>query len=199
LNLPLKPMLPPAMSSAPLARLEELLTGCESYLEYGCGGSTTLAAKLGVKNIIYCDSSNEWIDSVSKFICSYPEINSFPVFVDIGLVVEWGRPQDQSKAVFWKNYCYKLWIIAKNNNINPELVLIDGRFRVACFLASMMFGKSGTKILFDDYCNREYYKIIETIIKPIHIYDTLAEFVIPAQFDRNASLLMLLEYVNISD
>lgn len=192
-------MLIPSMPSVALNRLEELLKGCNSYLEYGCGGSTTLAAELGVQNIIYCDSSIEWIDSVSKIINTYSEINSYPVFIDIGEVVAWGRPKDQSKAIFWKNYCYQPWIIAKHNNVNPQLVLIDGRFRVACFLVSLLLGNSGTTILFDDYCNREHYKIIEKVVKPIHAYDRLAEFVIPVQFDRMTSLLILLEYLNNSN
>ena len=179
-----------------LARLEELLISCESYLEYGCGGSTVLAAKLKVKNLIYCDTSRVWLDSVEKIINIYTNTNSYPVFINLGEVVAWGRPKDQSKTVIWKNYCYQPWIVAKSNNINPQLILIDGRFRVACFLASLLFGNSGAIILFDDYCNRENYHIVERIIKPNKTFDRMAEFIIPSQFDRNACLLILLDYIN---
>jgi hypothetical protein len=187
------------MPRVSLERLEELLTKCESYLEYGCGGSTTLAAKLGVKNLIYCDTSNIWIDSVSKIVNTYSEINSYPVFVDLGEVIAWGRPKDQTKALSWKNYCYKPWVIAEKYNIKPQLILIDGRFRVACFLVSLLSGNIGTTILFDDYCDREYYQIIENIIKPSKTHDRLAEFIIPEKFDRNAGLIILLEYINNSN
>lgn len=196
MNLPAASLLPPSMPRVSLARLEELLTKCESYLEYGCGGSTTLAAKLGVKNLIYCDTSSVWMDSVSKIIKTYTETKSYPVFIDLGDVIAWGRPKDQTNALSWKNYCYKPWVIANKNNIKPQLILVDGRFRVACFLVSLLSGYVGTTILFDDYCDREYYKIIESIIKPIKTHDRLAEFIIPENFDRNSSLIMLLEYIN---
>jgi hypothetical protein len=179
-----------------LKRLEELLMSCESYLEYGCGGSTTLAAKLGVKNIIYCDTSKVWIDSVEKIIRTHSNINSYPTFINLGEVAEWGRPKDQSKAILWKNYCYRPWAIAKSNNLHPNLILIDGRFRVASFLASLLLGNSETIILFDDYSIRSHYHIIENIIKPIKAYDRMAEFVIPKEFDRSECLFMLLENIN---
>ena len=155
-----------------------------------------LAAKLGVKNLIYCDSSSVWIDSVSKIVSAYSEINAYPVFIDVGDVVEWGRPKDKSHAIAWKNYCYQPWLTAQKNNINPQLVLVDGRFRVACFLNSLLFGSFETTILFDDYYDRDYYKVVENIIEPEGTHDRMATFVIPAQFNRNAALLMLLEYVN---
>ena len=37
------------------------------------------------------------------------------------------------------------------NKLVPDLILIDGRFRVCCFLSSLKYGNVGTKILFDDY------------------------------------------------
>ena len=184
------------MPRVAIARLEELFINCESYLEYGCGGSTTVAAKLGVKNIIYCDSSSDWIDSVSAIVTPYPDIKSYPIYVDIGEVGGWGRPKDRSKAFLWKNYCYQPWVIAKKNNIEPQLILIDGRFRVACFMVSLLSARAGTQILFDDFCDREYYQIVKNIIVPRCTYDRLAEFIVPEQFDRSASLLMLLDYIN---
>jgi hypothetical protein len=38
--------------------------------------------------------------------------------------------------------------------VKPDLVLIDGRFRLACFLHPLLAAAPGTPILFDDYTNR---------------------------------------------
>ena len=46
-------------------------------------------------------------------------------------------------------------------NETPDLILIDGRFRVLCFLTSLKFSPKGTKILFDDYRDRQFYHIVE--------------------------------------
>jgi hypothetical protein len=62
-----------------------------------------------------------------------------------------------------------------------------------------MLGKPGTTILFDDYYDREYYKVIEKLIEPSNISGRMADFVIPAKFNHNAGLLMLLEYINNSN
>ena len=45
--------------------------------------------------------------------------------------------------------------------MTPKLVLVDGRFRVCCFLTSLKFAKEGTKIIFDDYIDRPYYHFVE--------------------------------------
>lgn len=39
--------------------------------------------------------------------------------------------------------------------------MIDGRFRVACFLYSLLCAETGTVILFDDYSLRFRYHLVE--------------------------------------
>ena len=60
----------------------------------------------------------------------------------------------------------------------------------------LLSARAGTQILFDDFCDREYYQVVKNIIAPRCTYDRLAEFIVPEQFDRSASLLMLLDYIN---
>ncbi len=45
----------------------------------------------------------------------------------------------------------------------PDLVLVDGRFRVACALTAIknLYDKFDFEILFDDYADREFYHAIE--------------------------------------
>ena len=60
----------------------------------------------------------------------------------------------------------------------PDLVLIDGRFRVACLMATVLHTKPGTTILFDDYYDRPYYQVTEPMLTPVDRHDRMAEFVV---------------------
>jgi hypothetical protein len=50
--------------------------------------------------------------------------------------------------------------------VTPDVVLIDGRFRVSCFLTSILRAQPGTAIIFDDYVSREFYHVVERLISP---------------------------------
>ena len=60
--------------------------------------------------------------------------------------------------------------------LRPELVVIDGRFRVACFLASCVSTTRPLQILIDDYCDRPNYQVIERFAKPSERVDRMAVF-----------------------
>jgi hypothetical protein len=49
----------------------------------------------------------------------------------------------------------------------PDCVLIDGRFRVACFLTSLLNADVGTSIIFDDYNDRRHYHVVEEVVPKI--------------------------------
>ena len=66
----------------------------------------------------------------------------------------------------------------------PDLALIDGRFRVACFLHSMLAAEAGTPLLFDEYTNRPRYHLVEEFC-PIEQSEGRQElFRVPAELDR---------------
>ena len=84
-------------------------------------------------------------------------------------------------------------------NKKPELVLIDGRFRVACFLFSLINGSPGTKIIFDDYVNRPHYHVVEEFIKPIETCGIQALFIIPKNLDYNNIEKTIEQFVHVFD
>ena len=65
----------------------------------------------------------------------------------------------------------------------PKLVLIDGRFRVCCFLTSLKFAEEGTKILFDDYTNRPHYHFVEKYVSRFKECGRQCLFVMPSKDD----------------
>ena len=71
----------------------------------------------------------------------------------------------------------------------PDTVLIDGRFRVCCFLTAIKYANENTKIIFDDYNNRPYYHVIEKFIKKEQTCGRQALFIVKNKNDINIDLL----------
>ncbi len=94
-----------------------------------------------------------------------------PLYCDIGPTREWGHPQDSTHWRRFPDYAVLPWRYVGENGLHPELVLIDGRFRVACMLATCVSIRSEVEILVDDYGNRPNYHVVEEIMRPIQIVD----------------------------
>ena len=147
------------------------------YGEYGVGTSTSWVFNNTKAKILSVDTSMEWINDVKSKINSSDraEID----WVDLGQLGDWGRPATYKKRKYFFNYIHSIW----SKEDKPELVLIDGRFRVACFLFSLISASAGTKIIFDDYVNRKHYHVIEEFVQPIETYCRQALFIVPKELD----------------
>ena len=168
----------PHMEPEGLNLLASLLKDSDCFLEYGAGGSTVMAGEIGVDTIYSVESDRGFLDAVKGAVAE-TESNASLIdhFVDIGPTVEWGNPKDSSKAADWPLYASSIWSrILEGGTPQPDLVLIDGRFRVACFLAALHFSRPGTTILFDDYLDRPHYHVVEKYLKPVGHYGRMAEF-----------------------
>jgi hypothetical protein len=92
----------------------------------------------------------------------------------------------------WPDYAIAVWDKIDEQNISPDLIVIDGRFRVACFLASLLRAEAGTTILFDDYVGREKrYAIVEKFLTPARVTSRMAIFVVPKQLDARSIAMEL--------
>ncbi len=129
------------------------------YAEYGCGKSTTWVLKNTTASVISVDTSSEWIDTVREDNSSDGDILDIH-HSQLGEVGGWGRPLSYEKSDFFSDYTDYVW----SQSNTPKLVLVDGRFRVCCFLTSLKFAKEGTKIIFDDYTNRPHYHFVEKYV-----------------------------------
>lgn len=143
------------------------------YAEYGCGASTVWVAKHVGCEIFSVDSSAEWIQKVKNSCESSGGLHLH--LADLGPVGSWGRPRSYQKAENFRDYTDWIW----NNERKPDVVLVDGRFRVCCFLTCLLNGDSGTKILFDDYTNRPHYHFVEKYLRPVDTCGRQALFIVP--------------------
>ena len=126
------------MSAAERDRFAAELGEARCYFELGMGGSTLMAARSGVEQIVSLDSDNTWIEAVR----AHPDItprcangSMSLLYADVGPVADWGRPADRSAVRQWSRYISTGWAEWARRETLPDLVLVDGRFRVACCLS----------------------------------------------------------------
>lgn len=144
------------------------LVASKMYLEYGSGGSTCLAAKNGIR-FVSVDSDRFFLNSVKKKIIKenlYREADQVFLHADIGVTGGWGKPiivGEPSVARLEKFRRYSDF----PNEIGtkfplPDLVLVDGRFRVACALKAFkaLQGEKDWLLLVDDFVNRPTYQVL---------------------------------------
>ena len=184
----------PNMEDVGIAIFEKCLQESKCFLEYGSGGSTLMASRLEVGEIISVNSDKECLAAVqSALSSSHSNSKLHSIYVDVGPTGEWSRPIDEKSAHLWPNYCSQVWsYIQERNTLNPDLILVKGRFRPACLLTSMAFAKPGTRILFDDYYDRPQYHIVERHFKPTGGAGRMAEFIVPHDVSATAFLADLL-------
>lgn len=167
----------PHMSERCISALAEYLKKASTYLEFGMGGSTILAAKIGVPNIFSVDSSQEWVNSVTAQIAQISLKGKVQLlYANVGPTGAWGYPLNSDSVINWPAYYSGPWRAVRSAGLQPDLVLVDGRFRVACFLYSLLHLKQGATVLWDDYANRPEYHVVEQFLQPSAYHDEMAVF-----------------------
>lgn len=178
----------PHMPSEAVEKLTELLEGTSCFLEYGAGGSTRLAARLGVRDIYSVESDRKFLGAVGNILHEDDSPSTFhPVFADIGPTKEWGNPVDNSGARRWPDYPLGVWELLRTDQVMPDLILVDGRFRLACTLASLLHAPAGTTIMIDDYVKRErHYQAFTRHAKIKQFVTRCAIIEVPERIDYRA-------------
>jgi len=166
----------PSLDEKGLAFFKQVLNKATCYLEYGSGGSTLYANNIAtLKTIISVDSDKRWIQRVRTAL-TRTETQVFLEYCDIGSVGAWGRPRSTSKVGEYWRYMTAPWRVAQTQELNPDLILVDGRFRIASFLYSIVCAAPETIILFDDYVDRSYYKVVEEFCPLQHEHGRMGVF-----------------------
>ncbi len=92
------------------------------------------------------------------------------MYVNIGETLEWGFPVGNNTDA-WLHYPEAI------HNKHPSVVLVDGRFRVACVLQTLLtVSHHDLRIIVHDFFNRPYYHEILQVVDLIHCVDSLAVF-----------------------
>jgi hypothetical protein len=171
--------LPPAEAGA----LREAYEGAQVILEYGSGGSTVLAGGLDGKVVFSVEGDRKWLRMMRRWFRENPPAASVHLhWADIGPVKRWGIPRGEDSFRKWPDYALSVW--DRPDFVQPDTVLIDGRFRLGCFLATLMRLSGPAVVLFDDYFPRKPYRAAEEFAAPVARIGRMARFeVTPMKFN----------------
>jgi hypothetical protein len=179
--------LKPTMSKAEFSVLSKYYCGARRIIEFGGGGSTYFAVTGTRASIRTVESNTAWIEKLRAL----PEIAEAEaagrlelLHVDIGLTGSWGFPSDRKARDRWPAYSLAPWRWWQR----PDVVFVDGRFRLACLLAAVLNTWPGAIIIAHDFWNRDRYRPILRHLQYVEGVDTLAVFKRPFFVRRRAVL-----------
>ena len=183
----------PRMSESELRFFESFLTCSDRYLEFGSGGSTFWASRSVKRSVVSIDSSPWWIKTVADFCKDQitpivPEL----VHVDIGPTGDWGVPIDQRALERWPNYHNQIWLAPTASE--ADLYMVDGRFRVACFMQIALHCEIDAIIMLHDFASRQKYHIVGEVAREIARVEDLSVFQLRREKTRSRALEILKLY-----
>lgn len=162
------------------AVFKDVLPGCAVYFEYGMGKSTEWVLGHTQAQVCAVDTNRSWVEKVRRIAADMPDGAGDRLtadWVDVGPLLDWGRPASLAARKSFVDYTDGFW----RRDLAPDVVLIDGRFRVCCFLTTLRHAPEGTLILFDDYAQRPNYHVAEEFLPRIDLCGRQAVFEVSAK------------------
>ncbi|SDE15956.1 hypothetical protein [Limimaricola pyoseonensis] len=166
---------PLALPEAEARALRAGYEAASAILEYGAGGSTLMAAGLSGRTVFSVESDRGWIAELERRLEAEPPRAAVHLHhADIGPTGKWGQPADET---LWRRFHrYPLSVWDREDFVHPDVVLVDGRFRAACFLAVLFRITRPVRLFFDDYAGRPTYHEVERFGAPVAMHGRMAEF-----------------------
>lgn len=169
-------ILKPEMTDAEIGVLRECFCKAASLVEFGSGGSTLLAVRSpSLRRIWSVESDPAWIARLQ----AQPEVVAAEQagrlqlqHADIGRTGDHGAPLDDAAEATWPAYHESVWNDPATSGV--DLVLVDGRFRVACAMAALASCQPHTILLFHDFWNRPAYHPVLAFTDWLGSCDSLA-------------------------
>lgn len=165
------------LPEAEAERLRAAYAGASVILEYGSGGSTVMAAEIPGKTVFSVESDRDWAAMMRGWFDANPPAEGSHVDViwsDIGETREWGHPVNNRG---WRRYAeYPLGVWSLEEFRQPDVVLVDGRFRAGCAMATAFLTTRPVTLLVDDYKRRKGYHAIEEFLGAPRLTGRMAEF-----------------------
>jgi hypothetical protein len=145
----------------------QLISRSICYLEFGSGGSTIYALKkTNVAHVYSVESDALFLEEIQNVLTEIERSRLTNVHIDIGETGSCGFPVDESGIHNYWSYPSTVWGMIADQSHHPDLILIDGRFRVACFLISLLHARANTTIIFDDFYDRDHYHLVQRFLEP---------------------------------
>ena len=171
----------PRMSAAERNLFRKAIGKATSYFEFGSGGSTVWAIQAGltVKGV---ESDARWVDALKDKLGERCQVES----VDIGPTGAWGYPVSMEHSENFQNYSRAI----QGHDLPFDLILVDGRFRVACTIAAIQHvldhhqNPESAEILIHDFWDRPQYHAVLEFLDPVEKAETAGLFRIKPSLER---------------
>lgn len=172
-------------------RLRLAYAAASVILEYGSGGSSVLASGIRDKLVFSVESDFDWAIRLQREIDMRELPSPALVYhVDIGPTGDWGRPLGPETWTSFHRYPLAIW--DEQFFRQPDVVLIDGRFRTGCLMTVLLRTQRPVTVLFDDYAERAAYHSVETLIRPAEMVGRMAVFEVnPRKFDPSETVAIM--------
>jgi hypothetical protein len=129
-----------------------------TYFEFGAGGSTYQAAQRPNLSAIYSvESDKVWHARMTALLCDKPYVTC--IYSEMGAQPNnWGYPGPTCTNEQMVGYSNRIRLL--DAAVRIDLILIDGRFRVACCLKCFDVIGDACLIAFDDFLDRPAYHVV---------------------------------------
>ena len=150
----------------------------DTILEYGSGGSTVMAAEMPGKHVTSVESDRGWARMMRDWFRANPPAEGCAVDVvwaDIGPTRDWGHPADDSAWRNFPDYPLKVW--RRSGFRHPDVVLVDGRFRIGLRAGHGVFDHpAGDAAVRRLHQNDAWFAKVEEFLGVPHIIGRMAAF-----------------------
>jgi len=175
------------------AFVQERYRAATCILEYGTGGSTVFAAGETSAQILSIESDRDWAAKISAYLAQEgldrPGVEIR--WADIGPTGAWGKPTKSREWGKFHTYPMQPW---RDASFDPDLVMIDGRFRLGCLVAAALHCRHPLTVLIDDYEGRPAYHRAEAIFPRTRMIGHMAQFDLVPRAFTNAEFAQMLPW-----
>jgi hypothetical protein len=143
------------------AFFEKHLRSAKLYMEFGSGGSTVLASQLSVPTVSV-EGDRFYAKAVRRAFTASTKVTLLTP--DLGFTVHWGKPLFRASQ---KGTGYVTAPYHYLGDSFPDLILIDGRYRLACTLEAARRAQNAgilATLILDDYKDRPNYHEVENYL-----------------------------------
>ena len=150
-----------------------LAAGCTVVLK-PAPDTPWLAAELG-RTVFSVESDKAWAGRIAQHLRPISD-KAVIHYADIGPTGPWGAPAKAREHRKFPGYALSVW--DRPDFVQPDLVLIDGRFRASCLVAVLLRATKPVTVLFDDYRKRGYYHGVERLARKEEMVGRMARFTV---------------------
>lgn len=136
-----------------------------------------MIAEMPDKTVFSVESDGAWVAMMQEWFAEHPPVASTRLellHADIGPTKAWGFPVNNARCRDFPGYALDVWRLDEFEQ--PDLVLVDGRFRVGCALAVAANTTAPLTLLVDDYIDRKNYHLVETYLGTPRMVGRMAVF-----------------------